>query len=69
MLSSGVSLLYAFFQAPAKVKERRAKDVVEVVKEVSRKPIPAHHKALVFDAITNGEGDEDVEIPFIKYLL
>jgi hypothetical protein len=43
--------------------------VVEVVREVSRKPIPTHQKALVFDAMTNGDDDEDVEIPFIKYLI
>ncbi|KAI6227320.1 hypothetical protein M3Y99_01268400 [Aphelenchoides fujianensis] len=67
MLSSGVSLLYAFFQPPAKVKERMAKNVLDVVTEVTRKQIPDHRRTLVFDAMTTGEDDEDVDIPFIKY--
>lgn len=69
MLSSGVSLLYAFFQPPAKIKERMDKNILDVVAEISRKPIPAHRKALVFEAMTTGDDDEDVEIPYINFLM
>lgn len=67
MMSSGVSLLYAFFQPPNKVAERMRKDVVAAVEEVSRKPVPEYRRALVFEAMTQNEQDEDVEIPYIKY--
>ncbi|KAI1718094.1 thiF family domain-containing protein [Ditylenchus destructor] len=67
MMSSGVSLLYAFFQPPNKVAERMSKDVVTAVEEVSRKSVPGYRRALVFEAMTQNEQDEDVEIPYIKY--
>jgi hypothetical protein len=38
-----------------------------VVEEVSRNQIPDHRRALVFEAITQDDQDEDVEIPYIKY--
>uniref|UniRef100_A0A183CG16 E1 ubiquitin-activating enzyme n=1 Tax=Globodera pallida TaxID=36090 RepID=A0A183CG16_GLOPA len=67
MMSSGVALLYAFFQPLAKVKERRATDVIKVVEDVSRVKVPEHRRALVFEAMTQNDKDEDVEIPFVKY--
>ncbi|CAD5225283.1 unnamed protein product [Bursaphelenchus okinawaensis] len=69
MISCGVSLLYAFFHPPAKVNERKAKNLVDVVQEVSRGPIPSYRRALVLDATTSNEEDEDVEIPYIKYII
>ncbi|CAD5231489.1 unnamed protein product [Bursaphelenchus xylophilus] len=69
MLSCGVSLLYAFFHPPAKVNERKAKNLVDAVQEVSRDAIPPYRRALVLDATTSNDEDEDVEIPFIKYIL
>uniref|UniRef100_A0A914GWQ5 E1 ubiquitin-activating enzyme n=1 Tax=Globodera rostochiensis TaxID=31243 RepID=A0A914GWQ5_GLORO len=67
MISSGVALLYAFFQPLAKVTERRATDVVKVLEDVSRVKVPEHCRALVFEAMTQNDKDEDVEIPFVKY--
>jgi len=69
MVSSGVSLLYAFFQPPNKIKERMAKNVIEAVADVSRKIVPDHRRALVFDVMTTNQEDEDVEIPFIQYFI
>jgi len=41
----------------------------DVVKEVSRKQIPSHVKALVFELCCNDESGEDVEVPYVKYNL
>jgi len=41
----------------------------DVVKDVSRKKIPAHVKALVFELCCNDEDGEDVEVPYVKYNL
>jgi len=38
-----------------------------VVKEVSKKNIPGHVKALVFELCCNDESGEDVEVPYVKY--
>nr|CAD2125795.1 unnamed protein product [Meloidogyne enterolobii] len=67
MMSSGVSLLYAFFQPPGKVAERKTRDVIQVVEEVSRNKVPPFRRSLVFEAITQNDKDEDVEIPYVKY--
>ncbi|KAI6243686.1 UBA-e1-C domain-containing protein [Aphelenchoides fujianensis] len=67
MLSCGVSLLYAFFQPPAKIKERMDKNILDVLAEVTRQPVAAHRRSFVFEATTSDENDEDVEIPFIVY--
>ncbi|KAI6187519.1 hypothetical protein M3Y98_00253000 [Aphelenchoides besseyi] len=67
MLSSGVSLIYAFFTAQSKLKERMDKNIADVIADVSRKPIPDYRKTLVLDVMATGDNDDDVEIPFIKY--
>jgi len=41
----------------------------DVVKDVSRKKIPPHVKALVFELCCNDENGEDVEVPYVKYNL
>lgn len=66
MLSSGVSLLYASFFPPAKLKDRYALKLSELVETISKKPIPAHQKELIFEVVTEDADGEDVEVPYIK---
>ena len=66
MLSSGVSLLYASFFAPAKMKGRPEMKLSELVTQISRKPIPAHQKEVIFEVVTEDVDGEDVEVPYIK---
>ncbi|KAL3085896.1 hypothetical protein niasHT_011650 [Heterodera trifolii] len=70
MLTSGASLLYAFFHAP----ERKEMDefcfgffLIAVLEEVSRGRVPDHRQAIVLEALTKNEENQDVEIPVIKY--
>ena len=66
MLSSGVSLLYAAFFAPAKLKDRYAMKLSELVENISKKPIPEHQKEVIFEVVTEDVDGEDVEVPYIK---
>ncbi|KAI1083636.1 hypothetical protein F5B20DRAFT_527841 [Whalleya microplaca] len=66
MLSSGVSLLYASFFPPAKLKERYLLRLSQLVETVSKKPIPEHQKEVIFEMVAEDLDDEDVEVPYIK---
>ncbi|KAI9844203.1 MAG: E1 ubiquitin-activating protein [Thelocarpon superellum] len=69
MVSSGVSLLYASFSAPSKRKERLPLMMSELVATVSRKPIPAHQKNVIFEVTAEDQTEEDVEIPYVMVKL
>jgi ubiquitin-activating enzyme E1 len=69
MLSQGVCLLYSFFTPKAKLAERMALPLSEVVRKVSKKQIAPHERALVFEICCNDESGEDVEVPYVRYTL
>ncbi|RLP64329.1 hypothetical protein L150_03073 [Candida albicans Ca529L] len=65
MLSYGVSLLYASFFPPKKVKDRLGLKLTSLIKEVSKKEVPSHVKNLIFEICCDDEEGEDVEVPYI----
>ncbi|XP_074646538.1 ubiquitin-like modifier-activating enzyme 1 isoform X2 [Tubulanus polymorphus] len=71
MLSHGVCLLYSFFMSGSKEtrKERLALEMSKLVEKVSKKKIPSHVRALVFEICCNDKDGEDVEVPYVKYKL
>ncbi|KAL3317491.1 E1 ubiquitin-activating protein [Cichlidogyrus casuarinus] len=69
ILSQDVSMIYSFFMAAPKRKERLAMKMSEAVEAVSKKPIPAHVKALVFEICCTDEEDNDVDVPYVRYKL
>ncbi|KAI1017456.1 hypothetical protein LB505_004841 [Fusarium chuoi] len=66
MLSSGVSLLYASFFPPSKLKERYDLKLSQLVETISKKPIPSHQKEVIFEIVAEDLAEEDVEVPYIK---
>ncbi|ORY90353.1 ubiquitin-activating emzyme E1 [Syncephalastrum racemosum] len=66
MVSSGVSMLYSFFMQKKKKEERLAMKLSKLVESVSKKPIPPHVKALIFEVCVNDADDEDVEVPYVR---
>ncbi|KAI9736460.1 MAG: hypothetical protein M1818_006194 [Claussenomyces sp. TS43310] len=69
MLSSGVSLLYASFYAPAKLKDRYPMKMSELVAKISGKPVPEHQKNVIFEICADDQTGEDVEVPYIMVKL
>lgn len=65
MLSYGVSLLYASFFPPKKIKERASLKLTDLIKEVSKKDIPPHVHNLIFEVCCDDKEGEDVEVPYI----
>ncbi|KAJ6102348.1 Ubiquitin-activating enzyme [Penicillium sp. IBT 16267x] len=65
MVSSGVSLLYASFYPPSKVKDRLPLPMSQLVEFVSKKPVPEHQKNIIFEVTAEDQTEEDVEIPYV----
>lgn len=69
MLSQGVGMLFSFFQSKAKQQERMDLKMTEIVRKVTKREIPPHERALVFEICCNDENDEDAEVPYVRYTL
>ncbi|KAJ5327224.1 uncharacterized protein N7506_010326 [Penicillium brevicompactum] len=69
MVSSGVSLLYASFYPPSKVKDRLPLSMSKLVEHVSKKPIPSHQKNIIFEVTAEDQTEEDVEVPYVMVKL
>ncbi|KAF2240122.1 putative poly(A) RNA transport protein [Viridothelium virens] len=69
MVSSGVSLLYASFYAPSKLKDRLPLKLSELVETISKKKIPDHQKNVIFEITAEDQSEEDVEIPYVMLKL
>ncbi|KAI9930328.1 E1 ubiquitin-activating protein [Aspergillus wentii] len=69
MVSSGVSLLYASFYPPSKVKDRLPMPMSKLVEHISKKPVPDHQKNIIFEVTAEDTTEEDVEIPYVMVKL
>ncbi|KAF1817025.1 ubiquitin-activating enzyme E1 1 [Eremomyces bilateralis CBS 781.70] len=69
MISSGVSLLYASFYPPSKLKDRLPLKLSALVETISRKPIPEHQKNVIFEITAEDSTEEDVEVPYVMLKL
>lgn len=69
MISSGVSLLYASFYPPAKLKDRMGLSMSKLVEHVSKKAVPDHQKNVIFEITAEDTAEEDVEIPYVMVKL
>lgn len=69
MISQGVAMIYSFFMAPAKMKERLESPISKTVEKVSKKKLKPHQKILVLELCCNDKDGEDVDVPYVKYYL
>ncbi|KAL8913805.1 MAG: hypothetical protein Q9171_001408 [Xanthocarpia ochracea] len=69
MLSSGVSLLYASFYPPSKLKDRMGLKLSKLVETISKKAIPEHQQNVIFEMTVEDQTEEDVEVPYVMLKL
>lgn len=65
MLSYGVSLLYASFFPPKKLKDRMPLKISELVKLVTKTSVPAYAHTMILEICADDKDGEDVEVPYI----
>lgn len=65
MLSYGVSLLYASFFPPKKLKERLNLSITDLVKFITKADVPPHVRTMILEICADDKEGEDVEVPFI----
>jgi len=51
------------------MQERMTMPVSKVVETVSKKAVPDHARALVLEICCSDDAGEDVEVPYVKYIL
>jgi len=70
MISSGVSMIYAFFMNKDQLAERLNTKMPALVEQISKVPIPPNKTYLIFEICANRvSDDEDVDVPYVKYTL
>jgi len=70
MLSCGTAMVYAFFMDKDKLSQRLPKKLSEVVSMVNKQTIPENRNHLIMEVCVNRlEDDEEVDVPFVKYVL
>jgi len=73
MLSCGVTMLYSNFMPAAKLNQRLPVKMTTIVEEVSKKPIAAHQRHLIFEVCCKNpdaaEDDDDAPEPEVPYIL
>lgn len=69
MVTQGVCMLYAFFMARPKIQQLMDLPLTEVVQKVSKKTIEPHVKALVLELCCEDADGDDVEVPYVRYIL
>ncbi|XP_071463175.1 ubiquitin-like modifier-activating enzyme 1 [Marmota flaviventris] len=69
MLSQGLSMLYSFFMPSAKLKERLDRPMTEIVSHVSKRKLGRHVRTLVLELCCNNESGEDIEVPYVRYII
>ncbi|SCU82375.1 LAME_0C00804g1_1 [Lachancea meyersii CBS 8951] len=65
MLSYGVSLLYASFFPPKKLKDRLHLPITDVVMLVTKNAVAPHVKTMILEICADDKSGEDVEVPYI----
>ncbi|VDL98153.1 unnamed protein product [Schistocephalus solidus] len=69
MLSQDVSMLYSFFMPQNKRADRLKMKLPQLVESVSKKHIAPHVRALVFELCATDLDGEDVDVPYVRYVL
>ncbi|BHF65867.1 E1 ubiquitin-activating protein [Sparganum proliferum] len=69
MLSQDVSMLYSFFMPQNKRADRLKMKLPQLVESVSKKHIAPHVRALVFELCATDVDGEDVDVPYVRYVL
>ncbi len=64
-----VYVFFLFFFSDKKREERLKMPMSRVVESVSKKRLAKHVGALVFEICCNDDTGEDVEVPYVKYIL
>ena len=68
MLSSGVSILYAFYLNKKKLDERMTMKMSELVTSISKKDLPPNQLFIILELMASDkETDEDVDLPYVKF--
>ena len=67
MLSFGISILYSFFSNRKKIAQRMPMELPALCEAVTRKPLDADQRYLIFEVCCCDDDDEDVELPCVRY--